>query len=985
MPAIRHLAPALLALLLLAAPVWSQPAHPFNGEVLDLAGAAEGVRTASSPSAKAQAAEKLLQTLYRDPFLKQLGPRMQLERWFADLAEGKPFDVTRFRAAAKAAVEAGGVGSGDVKTAELKQKLEVIELALTAPRAPRPLSSVGPVDAEALSNHRLTGLLGNKSTRVMAMESVPGARVLMVSDKVELAGTGSREARALDLYGRVLAPASGGRGPLRAGLAHREVGRAVLGANNHHPAGASTSDVLKGVGPTPWANNGNRFNSKATGTFPLPEAVRDWNKTEALRKGGVAVYEPVAIVGLPYYEWSKSEGWRPIAVYVRRGRENLRVSDLDHLSHSRKKRLVAELKGKIEAELRGVGRGESIAEVDVIRSFVERMGRTAGLFQGGMFEGTGRRGYYFHGMLHDQNVSLLGEIMDVGNGEGIAKDRAELRELWKKSAYAWWQTDLKEYKADLKGAQLETALFFRLVHQFNARLASVTGGGLSEAQVKDIFAKGYRQGRKGTSAADPRLSLTLEAKPGLARVLDLARYRRGDGTLDWKRLTKDRALHEGAGLANFALALFLKELAIVTATGDRARIEEFFEGLLTTDFFKEYGLFVAGARLGEVAYVRYLQRYVRPQFVNGILKTNLVLAAGIALPLIVEGKFEGKAFAISLTSLGLSSAAVKSGAAGIRWVMDLKTARRTGTLARIGTAGRLAKLGGWFYTAAELAVVLYVAEVVETRVHEHLDLAKAREELSAAGQEFFQAIKGAPSPKDLDEAAAAYHEAWIDYRNYLYAPLHRDEAMLAERLQRVAAQAKVKADERIALLGRLGSKPALLENVVRRHGSLEAYADHLLGRDEAELQKQVDTYLESYAINRDRHLEEVYRSNRRDEALFAGTKDLEAALQSAGRDPYPGRTDLFARYARHRATAPLNDLLEGASENRLQAYDDEAEVLTAAITSLRKRGATAQADALSRRRAKVLELKAADLRLLEGDGQIETRTGLSGALQGAGR
>ena len=772
-------------------------------------------------------------------------------------------------------------------------------------------------------------------------------------------------------------------------MAAREVGRAVLGANNHHPAGASTSDVLKGVGPTPWANNGNRFNSKATGTFPLPEAVRDWNKTEALRKGGVAVYEPVAIVGLPYYEWSKSEGWRPIAVYVRRGRENLRVSDLDHLSRARKAKLLAELKGKIEAELRGVGRGESIADVDVIRSFVERMGRTAGLFQGGMFEGTGSKGYYFHGMLHDQNVSLLGEIMDVGNGEGIAKDRAELRELWKKSAYAWWQTDLKEYKADLKGAQLETALFFRLVHQFNARMAEVTGGGLSEAQVKDIFAKGYRQGRKGTSAADPRLALTLEAKPSLARVLDLSRYRRGDGTLDWKRLTKDRALHEGAGLANFALALFLKELAIVTATGDRARIEEFFEGLLTTDFFKEYGLFVAGARLGEVAYVRYLQRYVRPQFVNGILKTNLVLAAGIALPLIVEGKFEGKAFAISLTSLGLSSAAVKSGVAGIRWVMDLKTARRAGTLARIGTAGRLAKLGGWFYTAAELAVVLYVAEVVETRVHEHLDLAQARAELAAAGQEFFRALKGRPTPAEVDAAAAAYHEAWIGYRDFLYGPLHLDEAQLAQRLEGLARRAKIDADKRQAAIQRVEAHPALKARMVDRYGSLEAYAEHLLSESEAEISKDVNTYVESFNLNRKKHLDEVYFSNRRETSFLAGLPNddwlLSGGAAGTSGDPWSGRTDLWAEWGRDRAKSSLADALAGAGTNRLQGYEDEASLFTRLADQARGRGQAEVAEVLARRAAVAKALRDADESLIRGNGLIDAkrRSGISESLRGS--
>ena len=196
-----------------------------------------------------------------------------------------------------------------------------------------------------------------------------------------------------------------------------------------------------------------------------------------------------------------------------------------------------------------------------------------------------------------------------------------------------------------------------------------------------------------------------EARP-TAQSDRLSAFRNADGTLNWRAL-RGRAAHEGAGLANFGLALFLKELAVVAKTGDRARIEEFFQGLMTTEFYKEYGLFVLGARAGEVAYVRYLERFVKPRFVNGILRTNLVLAAGLALPRIADGTFSGKAFVISLTSLGISSAAVSTGMASIRWVTNLKTVRDTSTLSRLGLgASRFAKLGGWFYKAAELAVVL---------------------------------------------------------------------------------------------------------------------------------------------------------------------------------------------------------------------------------------------------------------------------------------
>ena len=119
-----------------------------------------------------------------------------------------------------------------------------------------------------------------------------------------------------------------------------------------------------------------------------------------------------------------------------------------------------------------------------------------------------------------------------------------------------------------------------------------------------------------------------------AEEAKLGRYRRADGTLRWKQVVRERALHEGAGLARFTLALFLKELAVVVKTGDSLRIEEFFEGIATTDFFVHYGLFAAGARAGELAYARYLQKVVKPGFVSGILKSQISLAAGLALCLL---------------------------------------------------------------------------------------------------------------------------------------------------------------------------------------------------------------------------------------------------------------------------------------------------------------------------------------------------------------
>jgi len=472
----------------------------------------------------------------------------------------------------------------------------------------------------------------------------------------------------------------------------------------------------------------------------------------------------------------------------------------------------------------------------------------------------------------------------------------------------------------------------------------------------------------------------------------LARYRRGDGTLKWKELTRDRALREVGGLAHFGMALFLKEVAVVTATGDRARIEEFFDGLMTTDFYKHYGLFVAGARVGEVAYVKYLQRFIKPTFVNGLLKTNLTLAAGMALPMILEGTFEGKTFAITLGSLGLSSTLVQTGVKGIRWVMDLKKARQTGVLARVGLkTTRLAKVGGWFYTAAELAVVLYFAEKIDQNVNAYLDREAAREELAEAGVELLKAINGKDvTPEAAATAAEAYHEAWIGYRDFLYGPLHMDEAQLAQRLEGLARRAKIDADKRQAAIERVEAHPSLKARMIARYGSLEAYAEHLLSESEAEISKDVNTYVESFNLNRKKHLDEVYFSNRRGTSFLDGLQYRDWLLSggAAGSegDPWSGRTDPWAAWGRNRAKSSLADALAGAGTNRLQAYEDEAALFTRLAEQARDRGQVEVAETLERRAAVAKALRDADESLIRGNGLIDAkrRSGITESLRSAG-
>jgi hypothetical protein len=449
-------------------------------------------------------------------------------------------------------------------------------------------------------------------------------------------------------------------------------------------------------------------------------------------------------------------------------------------------------------------------------------------------------------------------------------------------------------------------------------------------RVRDFARYGSTRGRADALARTAR----GEADP-------YARYRRTDGTIDWRRATGDRALREAGGALHFTLALFLKELATVAQTGDRTRIEEFFEGLLTTDFYVHYGLFTLGARAGEVAYSRYLERFVKPRFVNGVLKTNLILATGIALPELVGGTFEGKAFAISLGALGLSSAAVKAGVSSLRWVVDL---RKPGAAARVGrtaaAASRLARLGGWFYTAVETAVVLYLAEEIETRVRSALDLASARRAVADAARALLRVTSDpGASAAVIREATEAHHAAWGDYRNFLYRSLHEDEVVYAGRLERVARKAKIMADERTAAIDRLRGQPALRRNIEARHGSLEAYADARAREDEAAVTREVEEHTTAFLRARDAHLREVYESNRRGTGLLDGL-------------------------AGERAVAALDERLRRASTNRLESYDDEAAVLGLAAADLRG----AARVALDEARGLVATTRAADERLYRGGG-----------------
>ncbi|MGE0709796.1 MAG: hypothetical protein AB7N76_21755 [Planctomycetota bacterium] len=451
------------------------------------------------------------------------------------------------------------------------------------------------------------------------------------------------------------------------------------------------------------------------------------------------------------------------------------------------------------------------------------------------------------------------------------------------------------------------------------RAAAKRGAPLVEGDVRaaiDLFHKGGSRLQDALYALKelPTYGTPGARREGMLRALrgeadPLQRFRRGDGTLDWQRLTRERALAEAGGAAHFALALFLKELAVVVKTGDRQRIEEFFDGLLTTDFFATYGLFAVGARAGEVAYARFLGRYLKPGFVSGVLRTNVVLATGMLLPELVHGRLDGRAFAIDLASLGLSSTAVEAGVAGLRWVVNLRRGDAAAQLARAGAGlSRLAKVGRFLYTAAETAVVLYVADELGQALTHYLDERDARSAVRDAALEARDAARDPARSavelrQRLDDLAAA-HQAW---RNFLLRPVAAAEALYQQRLERAARKAKLLADQRAAAQQRVEAHPALRKSIEARAGSVAAWAESLQREDQAEVERDLTEAMQTLERSRADALRAAYGGARRADPYLA-----DASLSGDG----------FWPYLRLRSEA------RQVSENRLQAYEDEERLLS---------------------------------------------------------
>ena len=113
---------------------------------------------------------------------------------------------------------------------------------------------------------------------------------------------------------------------------------------------------------------------------------------------------------------------------------------------------------------------------------------------------------------------------------------------------------------------------------------------------------------------------------------------------------------------------------------------------------------------------------------------------GLALPQILKGKLDGRAFALDIVSLGLSSAAVKGLRAGICGAVRLAGVGRAATLARLARTSKLLRVGGWLYTVAETAVILYAADDIKHGLEDYLDRRTISGKLETARGEFLRGL-----------------------------------------------------------------------------------------------------------------------------------------------------------------------------------------------------------------------------------------------------
>ncbi len=382
---------------------------------------------------------------------------------------------------------------------------------------------------------------------------------------------------------------------------------------------------------------------------------------------------------------------------------------------------------------------------------------------------------------------------------------------------------------------------------------------------------------------------TAEAGPRDA----MARFRNSDGTLDWKRVTKSEVFRGAGGVAHFGFALFLKELALVMHTGDRGRMEAFVDGLMTTDFFVNYGLFAAGARAADAVYGTYVRRLTRKRFLHGVLRSHLVLAAGLAVPMLVRGQFSLDTYLVDVAALGLSATAVKVAAEGARGVFKLVRGGR-GAM----SLGRLAGPVGWIYTAGETAVVLLLGDYLAKTFDDYTSERDLNKRIKGAERLLNKALGrsggGGGSDGDVAEAVADLEDAYNALRRHRATPLEARVAGFRDDLNGASRESLQDDTEMAALAARLESNPNLAAHFADRYGSVDAFLSNL----RASRERQVEGLLRGSSESFDSDWEGLVRD------AYVG--------ETTSEDPTPAGGSRMALYDEE--TSLLLRALDGTSD-----------------------------------------------------------------------
>lgn len=497
---------ALLAGLLIASTASLAEGHPFRGEygpVLDLAKLTRQAR-AGRPKA-------LLKALGKDPHLAAIGGRLDLSGQLRQAHEGT-FSRERFMRRSDAIVR-DYVRANESSLAAIyrrsepqalrqliARKLDTLAFLLEGPgEKPNARGRLRPKSSEATS-----ALFGRSKAYTLALAPAEGLQPIFGGDT------------AVQRYGWLIAK-RGQKGQAHA-TARVEVGRAgfladvalPLGENASGPGKAEllTQPIDKGLGPTRYA--GNRFSKRNSGVFTLMQGERDLELSQRLIAGGVPTYRPDGLLALPYWDWHPQMGWRPMAKYGRVPEENLRVSDLKLLSARQRRGVVRSLRAKIAAA--SGSPIEQISDLDVVRFFAARLGRIAGLFEGGKTFGGER---FFHGMLHIANVSLMGEMVDFSESPGFFRSRKAWLGAYAESAY---RKPKHRFPGWLQEAKSEEAVFRFVLAHFTVGIE----GGLKRDEVAPgslvnaIYKRARREGLAG-KRADSAADVLASARRPLAR------------------------------------------------------------------------------------------------------------------------------------------------------------------------------------------------------------------------------------------------------------------------------------------------------------------------------------------------------------------------------------------------------------------------------------------------------------------------------------